>query len=53
MDERKVIEDRLRKKEQEISNLEEKIRAAKVYVQALRDVLKVLDQGESDDDSPH
>jgi hypothetical protein len=42
MSERKKIEDRLRKKEQEIGALEEKIKAARVYVQALRDILKML-----------
>ena len=42
MNERKKIEDRLRKKEQEIQELEEKIRAAKVYIGALQDVLKLL-----------
>jgi len=49
MTERKKIEERLRKKEQEIGALEEKIKAARVYVQALRDILKMLG-GESDDD---
>ena len=43
MDERKVIEEKLQKKEQEIQTLEERIRAAKVYMQALQDVLKALD----------
>jgi hypothetical protein len=42
MSERKKIQDRLRKKEQEIVALEEKIKAAKIYVQALRDILKML-----------
>lgn len=42
MDERKVIEDKLKKKEQEIQSLEDRLRAAKVYVQALQDVLRVL-----------
>ncbi|ECD4307660.1 hypothetical protein E0634_24725, partial [Salmonella enterica subsp. enterica serovar Typhimurium] len=46
MSERKKIEDRLRKKEQEILSLEEKIKASKIYVNALRDILKML---ESDD----
>jgi hypothetical protein len=45
MSERKVIEDKLQKKEQEIQSLEEKIRTAKVYVQALQDVLRSLGGG--------
>lgn len=53
MSERKKIEDRLNKKEHEIVTLEEKIKVAKVYVQALRDILKMLgsenpNQAESD-----
>lgn len=42
MNERKKIEDRLRKKEAEIASLEEQVKAAKVYIQALQDVLKML-----------
>ena len=42
MTERRKIEDRLRKKEQEITALEEKIKSARIYVQALRDILKLL-----------
>lgn len=42
MSERKKIEDKLRRKEQEITTLEDKIKDAKVYVKALRDVLKML-----------
>lgn len=42
MSERRKIEERLRKKEQEIVSLEEKIKATRVYVQALRDILKML-----------
>jgi hypothetical protein len=45
MSERRKIEETLRKKEQEIQGLEEKIKNAKVYVKALRDVLKMLDKG--------
>jgi hypothetical protein len=48
MSERKKIEDRLRKKEQEVGALEEKLKAARVYVQALRDILKMLG-ADSDD----
>ena len=46
MDERAKIEERLRRKEVEIQGLDEKIRATRVYVQALRDVLKMLDAGD-------
>ena len=46
MSERSKIEDRLRKKEQEVASLDDKLRAARVYVQALRDILKLL--GEDD-----
>lgn len=42
MNERRKIENTLLKKEQEIQLLEEKIKEARVYVQALRDVLKIL-----------
>jgi hypothetical protein len=42
MSERKKIEERLRKKEQEIVSMEEKIKASKIYVQALRDILKIF-----------
>jgi hypothetical protein len=44
MEDRKKIEEKLRKKEHEIEALEERIKAARVYVQALQDVLKILDQ---------
>jgi hypothetical protein len=40
--ERRKIEERLRKKEQEIAELEEQIKAARIYLQALQDVLKIL-----------
>lgn len=46
MSERGVIKDRLRKKEQEIQSLEEKLRTAKTYVNALQDILKMLDKVE-------
>ena len=42
MNERRKIENALRKKEQEIQTLEEQIKSARVYVQALNDVLKML-----------
>lgn len=50
MSEREIIRERLRKKEQEIQSLEEKLRSAKVYVQALHDILKVLERAV--DESP-
>lgn len=50
MGEREKIAERLRKKEAEIQLLEEKTRAARVYAQALQDVLKLLDQANSNDD---
>jgi hypothetical protein len=42
MDERSVVADRLRKKMQEVQSLEEKLRTAKIYVQALQDVMRVM-----------
>jgi N-glycosylase/DNA lyase len=42
MNERRKIEDKLRRKEQEIAALEDQIKDARVYVQALQDVLKLL-----------
>ena len=44
MNEREKIRLKLNKKETEIQQLEEKLRTAKVYVQALIDVMKVLDE---------
>jgi hypothetical protein len=55
MNERRKVEDRIRKKETEIADLESKIRDARVYMQALGDVLKLLpkdpDSGPTDSDS--
>lgn len=42
MDERSIIAERLRKKLNEIRSLEDKLRSAKIYVQALQDVMKAL-----------
>lgn len=42
MNERRKIEERLRKKEHEINDLEAQVRNARIYVQALQDVLKML-----------
>ncbi len=45
MEDRKRIEEKLRKKEQEVEALEERLKIARIYVQALQDVLKLLDKG--------
>jgi hypothetical protein len=45
MNDRRKIEERLRKKEEEIREFEVKIRDARIYVQALQDVLKILPRG--------
>jgi hypothetical protein len=42
MDERAIVADRLQRKLQELHALEEKLRSAKIYVQALQDVMKAL-----------
>lgn len=52
MSERKRIEDKLRKKQTEVANLEEKIKAAKVYITALQDVLKMLGRDADDIEEP-
>ena len=49
MREQKVIEDQLRRKEAEVVSLEEKLKAAKVYVKALRDVLKMVTKEEPEE----
>jgi hypothetical protein len=46
MNERRKIEERLRKKEEEIQELEARIRDARIYMQALQDVLKILPRSE-------
>ena len=51
MDDRQKIQERLRKKEQEVQALEDRLRTARTYVQALQDVLKLLD-GEKPQDVP-
>lgn len=45
MSEAEIIVDRIRRKEAEIQGLEEKIRAARIYVQALRDVMGAIQKG--------
>lgn len=42
MNERRKIEDRIRRKEAEIQELDQKSREARVYIQALNDVLKLI-----------
>lgn len=46
MSSRKKIEDRIRKKEEEIQRLEDKMREARAYMQALQDVMKFLPRDE-------
>ena len=47
MNERRKIEERLRRKDEEIQELEEKIREARIYSQALQDVLKLFPRATS------
>jgi hypothetical protein len=49
---RKKIEEKVRKKEQEIQELEAQLRDARTYLQALQDVLKMMprDDGQNDPD---
>lgn len=44
MSERAIIEDRIRRKEAEVQSLERKLEVARVYVQALSDVLREIDR---------
>ncbi len=53
MNERAVIIARLNKKEAEIQSLEERLHAARIYVQALQDILKVLVLGQGPDEAEH
>lgn len=52
MSEKKKIEERLRKKLQEVASYEEKAKAAKVYAAALRDVLKMLGGDDDEAEAP-
>lgn len=52
MDDRQKIQDRLRKKEQEIQGLEERLRSARTYLTALQDILKLLSDDE-DESAPN
>lgn len=44
MGEREIVREKLRRKEAELHLLEEKIRSAKIYVQALQDIIKALER---------
>ncbi len=48
MSERAIIEAQISKKTAEIQGLEEKLKAAKVYMKALKDVLKAIDKGSAE-----
>ena len=52
MSERTRIEERLRKKEAEIRSYEDKAREAKIYIQALRDILKMMDKSDEPEQAP-
>lgn len=52
MSERAIIEDRVRRKEAEIQSLEKKLEAARVYLQALADILRAIDRAATDEE-PH
>lgn len=47
--EQKAIEDQLRRKEAEIVSLEEKLKAAKIYAKALRDVLRLVGKEDTEE----
>lgn len=51
MSERIIIENRIRRKESEIQTLEKKLSAARVYVQALKDIRRAIDEGSDDSSS--
>lgn len=46
MSERKKVEERIKKKEQELEDLRSRIRECEVYLQALQDILKIMPRGE-------
>lgn len=48
MTERQMIEERMRKKLAEVATLEEKLKSAKVYLSALRDILRLIEKDETD-----
>ena len=47
---RKKIEERIRRKEQEIQELESQLREARSYLQALQDVVKMMPRDDAQDD---
>lgn len=51
MSESGVVIDKIKKKEVEIQGLEEKLRTARIYLQALQDVLGAIEKGEGTADS--
>ena len=51
MSERSVIEAKIKRKEAEIQSLEKKLEVARVYLQAVRDILKAVDKEAADDRS--
>lgn len=55
MSERSIVESRIKRKESEIRSLERKLEAARVYLQALKDVERAFDKGSDErevDDIP-
>ncbi len=52
MEQRRKIGEKLRKKEMEVAALEERLRTARIYVQALHDVLALLDRGDEASAAP-
>jgi hypothetical protein len=48
MEDRKRIEERLRKKQHEVEALEEKLNSARIYVQALQEILNLLANDDGD-----
>lgn len=52
MAENQVIQDRIRRKQAEVSALEEKLKAAKVYLTALQDILKDLNKAAGAESGP-
>ena len=46
MSDRTVLLEKIQKKEAELHSLEDKVKAIRIYVQALKDVMGILDQNE-------
>ena len=51
MSERNVIETRINRKESEIQTLERKLNAARIYLQALKDIQGAIEKDVAKDDS--